>query len=411
MTINLNIDEKVMWKDGNFILRRYEPQDDNHCKDLERTGSMSGNRLFFAGNFIHKQSFVCKASQYGEYEVLVIEDQSDSTIAGAICVSFKSVYLNNKIVKLGYMFDLRITSKHQLKGFGTVLSTAAIKLSWEAHDADYLYLTVNTDNKRAINLYKKLQFNLISHRSPATSLLAFQLDITKADDFMVTDDPKEAHSWYREHWDPTSEDFALVDMETLFSSPHYIKTFMLADGLSSAGVSLWDGGGLTTFCVTRAVFPSWVWSNPLFQLFGFGLLAAAVFSTARCASTSSSYGCMFASGAGSLALAFCLLNLFRVFVFLRPRLDGPNTKLRGRVFAPFCKGPRGKEYLGRVYRFALSHAKKEGFITSICNLDVNSPNRDTYGSAKFRTDFYGKARNSEEFPMLNPLNFHDPRDL
>jgi len=231
-------------------------------------------------------------------------------------------------------------------------------------------------------------------------------------------------------------DFLPSDIRSLVNSPFFQGTYVAREvasdeNPSTAGmetslgmVSLWDGSMLTTFCITRFVFPASWYSMLHFRIC---LLACAGFvGLLWCrhigglfAAGCTAWGCghVLAIAAGGFGLFKMRTLLWLVWVLLRNQ-DG-DMKLRARLFGPAQKGPRGGELLGLALARAQHEAADLGFLSWICNLDTESPLRSIFReSGNFRTRLMHKSlvetsstESKEALPQTSPLDFHDPRDI
>lgn len=73
-------------------------------------------------------------------------------------IAVKKISLFNRSFELSISFD----KKYSSKGYGTIALKLFLGYYFENIDKNFIYLNVNSFNKRAINLYKKLGFKTVS---------------------------------------------------------------------------------------------------------------------------------------------------------------------------------------------------------------------------------------------------------
>jgi hypothetical protein len=112
-----------------FVYRDYVDDDDEHCKALEMR-AMQGGRYpalqkfvttFVRAGFHHRVTFDAKAKQYTEHVIRVVEEQSDAKAKKVVavgCAVLKTAYMLGEMVKIAYVFDLRVDEDYQGKGIG-----------------------------------------------------------------------------------------------------------------------------------------------------------------------------------------------------------------------------------------------------------------------------------------------------
>ena len=148
--------------------------DDAQCKALELSGGFITpknpvGKALLRGGFTHHKAFDAKATQFPESHVLVVVDTApppgEPDIVGAVMLGLKRATLRGRSVLLGYTFDLRVHEKAQRQGLASMLC-AEVESRCIAAGVHTSYLSVNSDNPRAIALYEKLGYTLASRRAP-----------------------------------------------------------------------------------------------------------------------------------------------------------------------------------------------------------------------------------------------------
>eukprot|EP01062_Namystynia_karyoxenos_P006357 TRINITY_DN12220_c0_g1_i1.p1 TRINITY_DN12220_c0_g1~~TRINITY_DN12220_c0_g1_i1.p1 ORF type:complete len:438 (+),score=110.58 TRINITY_DN12220_c0_g1_i1:75-1316(+) len=401
--------------------RAYLPEDDEGCKELERR-AMQGGRFpalqrlvstLFRLHFVHNTTFDGKARQFDDCIVRVAEDRAAGGVIGCVCVGIKNVIIGSRPTRIGLVYDLRVDERAQGKGIGRLLSESAERLAAE-RGVQLLYLTVNSDNTKAKRLYKSLGWTPASQRKPALQLLHQR----------QREDPALEHSMLAapDGLRVTQQalaglDFILSDLSQLFNAEWYEGTLYIRTKDSSAGVSMWNGSGISSFHVERVLLPTSWWGHPLAQIlvaaagasvaWWWARRTAAAASAAQWATVGGMSVAALAAGAAAWYLVPVLSHVRRVL-----RASDP-PKLRARLFAPFATGPAGKDLLTEVVRRAHNAARERGYAMTLCNLDRNSSLAACFPSSKFRTEFMQKPLPPPATPPppFPPDAFFDPRDI
>eukprot|EP00930_Biecheleria_cincta_P099517 TRINITY_DN91143_c0_g1_i1.p1 TRINITY_DN91143_c0_g1~~TRINITY_DN91143_c0_g1_i1.p1 ORF type:complete len:418 (+),score=68.78 TRINITY_DN91143_c0_g1_i1:54-1307(+) len=411
---------------NDVILREFDASlDDDRCKELEKKATMIPDRLKWLvdGHTIHKANFDYKINMFPA-GFIVVADSPSLGIVGMICGAIKEISLRcqaNNSVKAVYIFDLRVAASHQKAGLGAQLLTEAHRRA-EKLGAQYAYLTVNGDNEKAQRLFTKFGYTECSTRFPVGAsfwrkdAMALQLacangieikKIQGQDAFAMLDAELKGR------------DFAPADLQDVLRSDFYLGTYVASTGDSFASVSLWDGSGVTTFWISRFLFPAEWYANLWFVvgLSGIGLTLtgawiAHVFRLFAAGSTRWFLGYSFLTAA--VALIVNKLRPMLAFVSIMIKNKDGNMKTRGRFFAVVERGPQGMECL----KAAVAHGKQElrrlGFLAWICNLDVKNGTRGAFQAdgnfvAKLMHKSFAPAK--ENLPHTSPDDFHDPRDI
>lgn len=102
-------------------------------------------------------------------------------------ISVKRISLFNRSFELSISFD----EKYSSKGYGSIALKLFLSYYFENIDKNFIYLNVNSFNKRAISLYKKLGFKIVSEAFLDFEVQGIKnLDIVKENiyDFLVKND-------------------------------------------------------------------------------------------------------------------------------------------------------------------------------------------------------------------------------
>ena len=155
-------------------IRTYSAYDDAACRALERTASQfQGFGGLVKAAIKHHAPFDTKPRQFiSGYVLLVCVDErvttehnggSGGAVCGAICVGLKDAFVHGRQRRCGFVFDLRVDERWQRRGIGAALAREAERRS-AMRGAEWLYLSVNRDNKKATKLYTKLGWSAASTR-------------------------------------------------------------------------------------------------------------------------------------------------------------------------------------------------------------------------------------------------------
>ena len=151
------------------IYRDYQPSDSEQAIALESESSQHPTLFgLVRSGTIFGEEYDIKCKKFNESVIIVAEaiDKEDNTkrrICGCACAGLKEIYYNQEKVKAGVVFALRVSEKFQKQGIGqkltNLLEETAIKKGCE-----FLYLSVNGSNAKAIGLYKKCGYDVMSKR-------------------------------------------------------------------------------------------------------------------------------------------------------------------------------------------------------------------------------------------------------
>ena len=167
---------------GGLRIRSYEPSDDEACRLLEVTAS----QFQHLGGLIkaaikHHGAFDAKAYQFVDHVLIVcVDDAQQGAVCGVIVVAIKQAWVHGKVRRCGFVFDLRVDERWQRRGIGEALAREAELRSAQA-GVDYLYLSVNRSNAKALRLYQRLGWSVASARRLVFTLLLWPPSAAAAD--------------------------------------------------------------------------------------------------------------------------------------------------------------------------------------------------------------------------------------
>lgn len=427
-------------------VRSFVPgSDDDACKALEARATMTPWFLkwFADGHIVHLDSFDRKIRQFPEGIILVAESSRDG-IVGMVCGALKTMNLHwiqhgRAPIKAMYIFDLRVASNGQHRGLGSRL-LVELERQGQAMGACYAYLSVNKDNAKARGLFHKFGFEECSSRHPIGGPLAAGPCSTSS----VTECVPGGSVVEKLEGDLASQflsdslkgsDCVPCDLSSLTASPFYLGTFVARDFLhndaspsaasasgSAAAVSLWDSSALSSFSLVRfAACPAWwfeyrsfraLWACGVLMISGLWLRHEWRLLQGGNQIWAASEGLCVAALACGVWKFWSILCLIYHLICTK----GAGGKMRARLFAPWCSGPRGHTLLAEAVREAQGEARRRGFLMWICNLDEASPVRSAFGArGSFRTLFMHKSldhlNGTTSCPRISNTAFHDPRDI
>ncbi|MEB3755321.1 MAG: GNAT family N-acetyltransferase [Desulfurococcales archaeon] len=87
---------------------------------------------------------------------------NNKNIVGVCHITVYSLKPQTSSIKNYGVYGIIISKNARGKGLGKILSLYAIMDAWERFDLKKIYLTVDTDNTKAIKLYRELSFKIIS---------------------------------------------------------------------------------------------------------------------------------------------------------------------------------------------------------------------------------------------------------
>jgi hypothetical protein len=160
--------------------RYYSPRDSPAVIALGDEASKS-NKLFglYCTGPIYRDTFEIKAKNFTDSTIIVAEtnskcDKASFSISGVACVGIKDMYFSGELCKAGMLYGLRVGIHYQGKGIGNTLCDLIEQVSI-SRGVEFLYLCVKTKNIKAVSLYTKLGYEIISKRR----VLPFELPAQK----------------------------------------------------------------------------------------------------------------------------------------------------------------------------------------------------------------------------------------
>lgn len=407
-----------------MLIREYRPEDDAACRALEARASNQAPpwmKYIVDFQFMNFGSFDTRVLQFELGGVTLVADSPAEGIVGTICGAVKEVRIAERVAKVCYLFDLRVCPKSRRGGLGARLSTEVERICQERFGCERMYLTVNKDNVRARGLYEKLGYTIASVRAPSAKPCAGAPATSRQDrklQIATLRGEEAARAFALAHKDT---DCAPLDFLPLVQSPNFLGLVRCASGGSEAGVGLWDSAALSGFAVSRLIFPASWYFSPVGKAIGLLCVVGAPLLWGRLLWSCLQAGLykwsifLLTLGGGAVFLAWKGLPFLRAFsnIMYQSFSEEPVARMRGRLFAPWARGPEGRRLLDAVLRRAERQLADAGFVFRICNLDQAHPLRDAFGPKSFVTHFLQKnlLKSEGELPAWAPDNFHDPRDI
>lgn len=363
-------------------VRDYVDSDDEACKQLELLASQfQAYRGLVKMTIIHHQAFDAKASLFPAKLVLVcVDDTCGGAVCGVVAVAIKRAYVHGSLRTVGYVFDLRVSEAYQRRGIGLGLSREVERrCAAPALGVEYLYLSVNADNKKAKALYTRLGWRPASPRrlkftllySPKAPSAPEQAAASRAGGVRRIETVDEALAVIDGAY--AGRDLALPreDLRRLLHSELYLGTFVCDDGAGSrAALSLWHGATFTSFRPVRVFLTaqSWRVAGPA-ALVGAG--AALVLGLTRAclaAYDSDSGAAMLAAAALVSTCAWATVVAARFAAWCRSR-----DAFRARAFAAVGTGPAWQPLMAAVRARVAEEARALGFTMLLTNSDIADP--------------------------------------
>jgi len=139
--------------DPSYILRRFE------LRDLPRVISI--NRRCLPENY--SESFFI--SHYENFPEIFLVAEKDGEVVGYIMCRIESDFSGISFIpfsfpKKGHIISIAVLPEHQRKGIGRALIEKALENMAKIYNAKKCYLEVRVSNYPAINLYKKVGFEV-----------------------------------------------------------------------------------------------------------------------------------------------------------------------------------------------------------------------------------------------------------
>jgi len=425
-----------------IIYREYQDADSENVIALEQEASQVP-RLggLLDGGTIFNSVYDVKCKKFTDHVIIIAEaiDKNNPTIkriCGCACIGIKDIYFNKQKVKAGVLFDLRVSDKFQKRGIGTRLTTL-LEETARNKGCQFLYLSVNGDNKKAISLYEKTGYNVISqriiHRIGITKGSIEDRENTKtinhhgiSQEFEFKKlEPEQVKEYYNKFY--KNEDLALASFEEISSSSNYLGTYAVMAGNSNIiGGSLFKVAPSHTMGLKKLFFPVHYYAKDWFYSFWLGLLLLISYIIALNVhdSLTERFSSLrrFIGGLVFFLISFLLIMINKkINTFM---LQVGNLKSRGRYIGMFYF-MKDEELLKPALQFLMERMNKVCSYNHIDNITYNSDKNDKFmevwkgkPKVRFYTYFMGKF-----IDKTNGLNdnlkdykpsqfvFFDPRDI
>jgi ribosomal protein S18 acetylase RimI-like enzyme len=434
--------------DYDIIYREYQPEDSEQCIALENEshqhptfyGMMHDGTIF--GN-----DFDNKCRRYTEYVIVLGEaihkqDPKKKIICACACLGLKNMYFNQQEVKSGFLFDLRVSDKFQKRGIGTKI-TNLLEEKAKAKECKFFYLSVNGSNKKAISLYEKTGYSMISERRITRQIIkrrpiedrrntkTVKLDSGKTYDLKfqrLDDDMDKVHEHYNKFY--TNQDLAIKNFGEIFNTRGYLGTFGVStsDNKNIVGISLFKSDTSNIFGVKKLVVPTTFYTYDWFYALGIAFMMPFVYLFTQIidwilAFTGSSDFYRYTRTLFAFMFLSWLVTFFyHKFVSLVLHLSA--FKPKGRLIGPFSH-LEDEDLTREMFTFLLTRMKKVVSDHHIDNLTYNSDKNCRFlpywsGLLKvtYKTFFMGryigddvKLNEGMKSYQSTKHMFFDPRDL
>ena len=206
---------------------------------------------------VNEPDFFARSNAYEDCKVYVAFDDDNNDAIGSIACAMREVFINGKMNKVGYIFQMFTSPKLRRKGIGSKLYTCA-----EEHllnkGVKLFYFVVMRDNLACMNLYHKMGYDLHStYVMPCISV--YKKMKVKSDDYIIrtmkAEDVKAVIGLLKNNWSNydlyeqmTPEKF----IEEVERIPEYTLDNIIVleqDGKVKACLGFWDWSKITHLIV------------------------------------------------------------------------------------------------------------------------------------------------------------------
>jgi len=487
-----------------LAFRSYRPEEDEEACELleERANQFKNTRLrnvHLVGGLLYRlqedllqvhmshgdRGFDARAKTGADdYEVIVCEVDDDDNgdekkrkkIVAVVLINIQTVVWDDgSLMKVGWVYGLRVDQQYQRRGIGRRLSNEAERRCLDK-GVSLLYLTVNVENEKARALYGALGYQPASRRKQSAVFLANKERAPNDDNddiVVVRLSPDTAASLLCRHYDktdlslPSRDDYvkllSSIDCEgTLLavrrsdlpenilhqlskvdinipgaverSTAAVVEAAVRSGGIPSyGGVSLWNTSAVKGVRVVRLIVKKETWLSLPFQasllaaaatplaLWGYNLVGRIV-AAFNDSSTNVGY-----FGAGILfleSLGCCIVSryVYKAARFVRFIVTRDSRRLQAKAFGAFKHGPDGLECLKDALTASRAYARSKGYGVWILNADQDHPDRSVFPQSGFRTIWMQKwltnkdvpttdGTTDNKWPLFSPTAFCDPRNV
>ena len=451
----------------NLTFRSYRPEDEEACQLLEERADQFKNpklreTLLVGGLLKRLQDSIQVYLSYGprgfDARARVAEDcevvvgEVENNVVAVVLVNIQTVYWDGTLIKVGWVYGLRVDQEYQRRGIGRRLSEEVERRCLEK-GLSMLYLTVNVENERARALYKSLGYQPASHRQQSAVFLTVREHVP-SDTVVVPISHETAALCTSQYCDktdlslPTREAFAnllsstdcegtllAVRKSDLPDNAQHLDeaelTLAVEAAISSGaissygGVSLWNTSATKGLRVVRLIVKKETWLSLPFQA---TLLAAVVTPLTMwgsnlagrvTASNSMNTGYWRAGLLLTETIGYCVLSryAYKVASFVRFIVTRDSRRLQAKAFGAFKHGPRGVQCMESSLVASRVYARSRGYGMWVLNADEHHPDRKVFPKSGFRTIWMQRwlkpmaGISTDKWPAFSPTAFCDPRNL
>ncbi|EKX47137.1 hypothetical protein GUITHDRAFT_107048 [Guillardia theta CCMP2712] len=223
-------------------IRKYNDHDDAAVKELSEKTVMGSSMASIIRKLInvfprYSGTYRHRASEFRRNEIFVAEIERQ--LVGVVNLGIKDVYLKGKLAKIGYVFGLRVSEKHQGRGIGMKLMQE-VEFAGKAAGCSHLILTTNRDNKNARRLFEdNLGYSCMSDRYISFSPLHAVKDESCTPVQLITSREEASRVHQQFH---VGRDFSPVDEQEIVTSEAFLGALYTRreQDKSEACAFLWD---------------------------------------------------------------------------------------------------------------------------------------------------------------------------
>jgi len=431
-------------KDFKIIYRSYEPADSEQAISLEEEASQHFNLFgMLSGGSIFGGDYDTKCRKFPDHIILLAEAIDNEVpemkrICACACLGIKDIYFNGKIVKAGILFDLRVSDKFQRRGIGAKL-TSMLEETARNKGCEFFYLSVNGRNKKAISLYQKTGYDVISERTIHTKILPKE-PIEDRNNMKVVKVNGDMHKYNfqklspdqaREHYNNfyKNQDLAVVNFDELLNSREYVGTYAVTcddNPANRVGLSLFKIDSTNAMGLKRLFAPAHYFTKDWFYsiiLAIFLLILYPVIIAIHKRLVASTLPGPAQNILGLLSffvIAWCCIFVHQKFNKLLIFIS--KLAPAGRFVGPFYQ-LENPELMNSMFEFLTQRTKKACSDNHIGTVTMNFDKNDKIFplitgklTIRFRTLFMGKYITkrddvSVKDRQISNVMFFDPRDL
>ncbi len=434
-------------KDFRIVYRAYEPADSEQAIALEEEASQHFNLFgLVGGGSIFGGDYDTKCRKFPDHVILLAEAIDNEMpemkrVCACACLGIKEMYFNQRVVKAGILFDLRVSDKFQKRGIGSKL-TNMLEEAARNKGCEFFYLSVNARNNKAISLYNKTGYDIISERTIHTQMIQKQSiedrnnmkvvkingDLHKLNFHKLT--PDQAREHYQRFY--KNKDLAVANFDELLTSREYIGTYAVTcddNQANMVGLSLFKIDSTNCMGLKRLFAPAhWFTKDWFYAVMCalFLLILYPIILAIHKRLTESSLPTPAQNVLG--LLSFFVIAWFCVFLhhkFNKVLCFVGKLSLTGRWIGPFAQ-LENQELKAAMFSFLTERMKKASSDHHVNTVTMNVDRDDPFMpllvgkiTIRFKTYFMGKYITKDQNGLPKTLKdrvksefmFFDPRDL